>query len=268
MTVALGACIGAVMGLTGAGGGVLAVPLLIFALHLRVSEAAPVALLATALAAGTGALLALRSATLRYRAAGLMAATGIAATPLGIWLGRHMANAALTAVFATVLVYACVRLLLIGKSRATASGAAGGAGPGMPCAFDPVAGRLRWTPRCARALGGAGLVSGVFASMLGVGGGFVIVPALARVTDLDMRSITATSMAVVALVSIGSLGATWIAGTAIAWHVALPFAGGALAGVLAGRRLALRVSAWRLQQSFAVLGLCVAGVLLVQAASA
>jgi uncharacterized membrane protein YfcA len=266
LTIALGALIGVVLALTGAGGGVLAVPLLIFSLRLSVAEAAPVALLATALAGGTGALLGLRSATVRYRAAGLMAALGIAAAPVGIWLGLHIANGPLTAAFAAVLVYSSVRALLRAQARAAFpldAASASAPRPAPPCAFDPVAGRLRWTPRCARALGFAGLASGVLAAMLGVGGGFVIVPALARVTDLDMRSITATSLAVVTLVSIGSLAAIWFAGAPIAWRIALPFAGGALAGLLTGRRVALGISAARLQQGYAVLCLCVAGLLLV-----
>jgi len=271
LTIGLGALIGVVLALTGAGGGVLAVPLLIFSLHLSVAQAAPVALLATALAAGTGAVLGLRSATVRYRAAGLMAVLGIAAAPVGLWLALHIANAAMTAAFAAVLVYASVRVLVMAQARAAAksdAAASSAARAPAPCAFDPVAGRLRWTPRCARALGLAGLASGVLASMLGVGGGFVIVPALARVTDLDMRSITATSLAVIALVSIGSLGAIWFAGSPIAWRIALPFAGGALAGLLTGRRVAVGISAARLQQGFAVLCLCVAGLLLVHLAGA
>ena len=49
---ALGIFVGLLMGLTGAGGGILSVPLLVFALHLKVAEAAPIALTAIALAAG------------------------------------------------------------------------------------------------------------------------------------------------------------------------------------------------------------------------
>ena len=61
------------MGLTGAGGGILSVPLLIFFLHLTVAQAAPIALSAVALAATVGAFLGLKSKILRYKAAGLMA---------------------------------------------------------------------------------------------------------------------------------------------------------------------------------------------------
>ncbi|MGK9867820.1 sulfite exporter TauE/SafE family protein, partial [Salmonella enterica subsp. enterica] len=56
----LGAIIGAVLALTGAGGGILAVPLLVFGLGLSMVEAAPIGLLAVGLAAGVGAVLGLR----------------------------------------------------------------------------------------------------------------------------------------------------------------------------------------------------------------
>ena len=97
----------------------------------------------------------------------------------------------------------------------------------------------------------------MLSSLLGVGGGFVIVPSLLRVSDLDMPSVAVTSMAVIALVSLGGIVVHALAGHAIAWPVALPFALGALLGLLAGRRMARRLSGPRLQQVFAVLGLCV-----------
>ncbi|MEJ7806353.1 MAG: TSUP family transporter, partial [Telluria sp.] len=71
--VFLGMLTGVVMGLTGAGGGILAVPLLVFGLQLSVAEAGPIALLAVGAAAGVGALLGLRAGIVRYRAAVLVA---------------------------------------------------------------------------------------------------------------------------------------------------------------------------------------------------
>ena len=57
--VALGAAVGLILALTGAGGGILAVPLLVFGLHLSIVEAAPIGLLAVGLASAVGALLGL-----------------------------------------------------------------------------------------------------------------------------------------------------------------------------------------------------------------
>ncbi|TPQ31056.1 hypothetical protein C2U69_29725, partial [Cupriavidus pinatubonensis] len=64
-SAALGAVVGLILALTGAGGAILAVPLLLFVLHLSVAEAAPVALLAVGLSAAVGALLGLRAGVVR-----------------------------------------------------------------------------------------------------------------------------------------------------------------------------------------------------------
>lgn len=266
MTLALllGAVVGAILAFTGAGGGMLAMPLLMFGLDLGVSEAAPVSLLAVSLAAGSGALIGLRHGHLRYRAAGFMALLGVVAAPLGSWLGQRIPNAPLTVVFAAVLVATSVRLLLRGPVAAFTAQAP----QNPPCRRDPVDGRLRWTAACARALGAAGLGAGMVSSLLGVGGGFVIVPALLRVTDLDMQSIAVTSLAVIAGVSTASLLFDLALGTTLALSTALPFAAGAVLGLVAGRRASRHFSGPRLQQAFALLGLAAAAMLLLHLARA
>jgi uncharacterized membrane protein YfcA len=99
--------------------------------------------------------------------------------------------------------------------------------------------------------------------MLGVGGGFVIVPSLSRYTNLAVRSIFATSLAVIALVSIGGVSAAAWQG-AIAWDIALPFAVGAIVALLAGRLIAARLAGARLQQGFAITSAVVAMLLLAR----
>ena len=63
---ALGGLVGLLLALTGAGGGILAVPLLVFALHLGLAQAAPIGLLAVGLAAAMAATLGLRDGIVRY----------------------------------------------------------------------------------------------------------------------------------------------------------------------------------------------------------
>ncbi|WP_312151358.1 sulfite exporter TauE/SafE family protein, partial [Pseudomonas sp.] len=106
----LGTIIGAVLALTGAGGGILAVPLLVFGLGLTMVEAAPVGLLAVGLAAAVGAVLGLRQGLVRYRAALFIAVIGIVAAPFGLMLAHSLPNTPLALVFAVVLVYACLRI--------------------------------------------------------------------------------------------------------------------------------------------------------------
>ena len=109
-----------------------------------------------------------------------------------------------------------------------------------------------------------GIVAGILAGLLGVGGGFVIVPALTRYTDLDVRSIQVTSLAVIALVSVSGVSAAALHG-AVPWLVALPFAGGAAAALLVGRLLASRIDGKRLQQAFAWFTVGVALLMLARA---
>ena len=96
-----------------AGGAIIAVPLLVFGLHLSMAQAGPVGLLAVALAASAGAVLGWRTRVLRYKAAALMAATGAATgavtSPLGLWLAQRVPNRPVTAVFAVVLAIVAAR---------------------------------------------------------------------------------------------------------------------------------------------------------------
>ncbi|WP_295485457.1 sulfite exporter TauE/SafE family protein [uncultured Pseudomonas sp.] len=252
----LGAVIGAVLALTGAGGGILAVPLLVFGLGLSMVEAAPIGLLAVGLAAAVGAVLGLRQGRVRYRAALLIAVIGIACAPLGLVLAHRLPNGPLALVFSVVLVYACLRIWRKAK-RELAGESACAERQIMPCVLNPLQGRLRWTLPCARALALTGAVSGVLSGLLGVGGGFVIIPALNRYTNLDMKSIVATSLAVIALVSAGSVVSASLGGV-MHWQVGTPFAAGAVLGLLAARPLAAKLAGPRLQQLFAVVGIAAA----------
>ncbi len=244
----LGSIVGLVLGLTGAGGGILAVPLLVFGLDLPMNMAAPVGLIAVGMAAGIGALLGLREGIVRYRAAALIGIFGMILAPLGVWLAQRIPNPPLLIAFSLVLLYTAWRML---EQSKTAS-ADGEECRSQPCKIDPNVGRLLWTLPCARALAGTGVLSGLLSGLLGVGGGFVIVPALTRYTDLATRSILATSLAVITLVAAGGIGAAALQGT-VSWPVALPFAAGTVTGLLLGRLISARVAGARLQQSFAVI---------------
>ena len=84
IAIALGIGIGLIMAITGAGGGILSVPLLVFVLHLQMLEASPIGLLAVTVSSGVGALIALRAGHLRYRAAILLASAGLVLSPIQV----------------------------------------------------------------------------------------------------------------------------------------------------------------------------------------
>lgn len=258
----LGALVGLLLALTGAGGGILAVPLLVFALHLGVAEAAPIGLLAVGLAAAMAATLGLRDGVVRYRAALLMGGLAMVLAPLGVVAAQRVPNAPLTIAFAAVLALSAWRMWQ--RAVQAIHARADAARAELPCVLDARDGRLVWTRPCAQALALTGVAAGLLSGLLGVGGGFVIVPALTRFTELSARSVVATSLAVIALASIGGVGAAAWHGT-IAWDIALPFAIGSVAASLLARMIATRVAGPRLQQSFAVISAGVAVLMLLRA---
>lgn len=261
---ALGVLVGLLMGLTGAGGGILSVPLLVFALHLSVAEAAPVALSAIALAAGVGALLGLKNKILRYKAAGFMAVFGLLLSPVGLWLAQRVPNGPLLILFSCTLFYSSTNLYR--QARREILGITDSASKPPPCLLDPSIGKLAWNIPCARALMFSGGIAGFLSGLLGVGGGFVVVPALKRFTDLPVQSIVATSLGVLAIVSAGGAVFSAAAGN-LDLLLAAPFSLGALTGLLIGGAFGKKMSGPRLQQIFAVLTFMVAISLMVKGLS-
>lgn len=249
----LGLVVGLILALTGAGGGILAVPLLVFGTGIGVAEAGPIGLLAVGLAAALGAVLGLRAGLVRYRAALLIAAAGMLLSPAGLWVARLADARWLGLLFALVLLYVAV------KTYRQAAGSAQAQGPEQMrvCVRGALTGRFDWTRPCARALALSGALAGFLSGLLGVGGGFVMVPALQRYTDLPVKSALATSLAVIAIISVTGVGAAAAQG-ALDWQRAAPFAAGALAGMLGGRLIAARVAGPKLQKGFAIVSALVA----------
>lgn len=256
----LGLLVGLVLALTGAGGGILAVPLLVFGTGMGVADAGPIGLLAVGMAAALGAALGLRAGQVRYRAALLVAAAGMLLSPLGLWAARLADARWLGLLFALVLLYVAVKTYRLAAGNATAAQA-----PRAPvCVRMASTGRFGWTRPCARALALSGGAAGLLSGLLGVGGGFVMLPAMQRYTDLPVKSAVATSLAVITLISASGVAAAAAQG-GIEWHMAAPFAAGALAGMLGGRALAARAAGPALQKAFALMSAVVAAGMIAKA---
>jgi uncharacterized membrane protein YfcA len=249
ISVGLGVFVGMMMALTGAGGGILSVPLLVFGLNLSIASAGPIGLLAIAVAGSLGAINGLRTKLLRYRAALVMATLGIVLAPVGVYLAQRIPNQPLLIAFASILIVVSIRMLIQAQQEIT--GNVPKERPAPPCKLDQSIGRLIWSVPCARSLMGSGAVAGFLSGLLGVGGGFIIVPALKKVTDLPMQSIVATSLGVLALISITGVTSAAVAGH-LNWSIGIPFAGGAVAGMLLGSVIARQISGPRIQQAFAI----------------
>ncbi|WP_414449674.1 sulfite exporter TauE/SafE family protein [Burkholderia sp. 22PA0099] len=248
-----GAVVGIILGMTGAGGGVLAMPFLVLGLGIANRDATPISLIAVALAAAVGTVAALRQRTVRYRAAAVMATAGALFAPLGLRAAHVLPTHVLVIGFCVIMLIVAVRMLLPVFAKQQAQAAA----RRCPCHVDPATGRFRWTLACTLSLAGTGAFAGLLTGMLGVGGGFVIVPALRQFTDVDMRVAASTSLMVVALVS------SITAAGALVGGVHLPENGGifiaaTVGGLVVGRNVAGRVPWQWTQVTFSILVVAVA----------
>jgi uncharacterized membrane protein YfcA len=258
---ALGILVGVLMGLTGAGGGILSVPLLVFFLGLPIAEAAPIALCAVALASGIGAILGLKNKILRYKAAAFMAIFGLALSPIGLWLAPKIPNTPLQILFSLILLYVAIRLFH--QARNEIKGIPEEHRKPPPCLMNPAIGKLQWTLPCARSLMVAGSLAGFLSGLLGVGGGFIIVPALKRYTDLPVKSIVATSLGVLAIITGGGAIFSAAAGN-LNILIAAPFAIAVLGGLLLGLLLGKKLSGPHTQLIFSIFTLVIAISLLTK----
>lgn len=259
ISMLLGLFVGCVLAITGAGGTILAVPLLAFFLHLSITTAAPIGLLAVALAAGIGAFQGIRAGIVRYKAATLIAGCGILFAPIGVWLAHRTSNAMLSLIFALVLLFVAWRMWQQSTELITLDNAE----TAPACAVNPATSRLFWTAQCTQRLIAMGSLAGLLSGLLGVGGGFVIVPTLKKVSNLSLQSVVATSLAVVALVSVGSVIVYWTH-QQINWQIALPFTMATVVGMLAGRLLSGKISHQTVQRGFSFLAVFVALAVLLK----
>lgn len=274
MSILIGVVVGLVLGLTGAGGSIFAVPLLMVGLSWPITQAATVSLLAVAVAAAVGAGMAWHHSYVRYRAASLMALVGVLFAQTGIRVADGLQPSVLTMIFAVVLAVVAVRMFrmaMVSKEDAAVVRSAV-AGEGEPSIgkigkVSPTTGRLIWTRPVAVTIALIGATTGFLSGLLGVGGGFVIVPALRATMPLSMHSAVATSLMAIALTSLGTFVSCMLQGRAVPLAVALPFVTGAVLGMVLGRRIAPFISGPHLQQGFAVMAVIVSLVMAAHAAA-
>ncbi len=225
LAVGSGALVGFSLGLIGGGGSILAVPLMVYV--VGVSDA-HVAIGTSAIAVAANAAINMwhhaRGGTVRWSFALPFAAAGIAGALVGSIFGKLLDGRKLLALFALLMLVIAV-LMLRTRMRASV--------PDVRVSRDNMVAIL-----------GLGLATGVLSGFFGIGGGFLIVPALMLATGMPI--INAVSSSLVAVTAFGlSTAASYAWSGLISWELAGLFIAGGLAGGLTGTRLARSLSAER-----------------------
>lgn len=260
-----GALVGLALGLTGGGGSIFAVPLLIYALRLPPDEAMPVSLVAVAVTAAVGAAQAIGNGLALWRPAIIFAAGGMPGAPLGLMAAAHVDARLLIGGFGLLaLVVGAVmwRKARVAPAEARAVRARTYEADGGPICVLAAEGQLRFTAPCAFVLALTGIGTGFLSGLFGVGGGFLIVPALVLVTRMGIHRAVATSLVIISAIGFaGAAAALWQG--RIDFSVLLPFVAGGAAAMLAGRALAERLAGPRLQRIFSMMIIVVGTAMLL-----
>jgi len=271
----LGFLIGLSLGALGGGGSMLAVPALVYGVGQGAHAATTTSLLAVGATALVGTVGHLRAGRVRIVAGLVFGLVGIGGSVLGSLLSRAIPNSVLMLAFSALILLAAWRM----RARHTetpchtkqlTSAAADGHQPttsahhaGSDANASEGGGPQRTKPGTAWRVVVAGSVVGFFTGFFGVGGGFVIVPALVLALGYEMPLAVGTSLLVIVISSAEGLVAR-LPDARIDWRVAIPFTVAGMVGVLLGDVIAGRVPADRLTRWFVWLLVAVAGYTAVQ----
>ena len=257
LAVLFGALIGLSLGTLGAGGSILAVPVLVHVLGQSPAQATTGALVVVGVSSLIGVLTSLRRHTVMVARGLIFGAVALGGTTVGALASDHVDDDVLMAAFGAVM-------LLVGTSMAVRARRPG-AGDGQSGFDTPVVGfrptfHLEW-PRALRILATATLV-GFLTGFLGVGGGFLVVPALVLALGLPMPNAAATSMLVITVTSSAALLVRSGTGVHPDWDVVGTLTAATAVATVVGTRLAGRVNRALLHRAFTVLVLAI-GVLVL-----
>lgn len=265
LSLIFGAVVGLSLGLTGGGGAIFAVPLLVYGLGVSPREAVAISLAAVGATSFVGFLHRWRLGEVELRTGLLFAIAGMVGAPGGAWIASLIPEAILLLAFAGLMVIVAIRLWQQASHPVLPPAAC----PipeqqdGPTCQRDAT-GALILNSRCAVLLLVVGVLTGVLSGLFGVGGGFVIVPALVLFSGMSIHRAVGTSLMVIALVSVSGVAAQAWAGRVIDPVVTSLFVAGGIAGLFAGQRIGRRLSSATLQRVFTVAIVAVAAFVVLR----
>lgn len=248
----IGVLIGTVLGLTGAGGSVIAVPLLMAGSSYAFTTAAGASLGAVAAAAALGVMLRWQQKEVIWVLAGILALGGVVVAPLGQMLAHHLPEVWLVGSFAGLMFIMAWRLWQQAtqypeETKVVRAGIEQTDVRKAVC----MATETRPSLQCFQQMLPVGAVTGLLTGLYGVGGGFIIVPMLVLWAGLPLAQAVATSLAVISVVAGGSF--CWFLATQTLPEGFLLVMPGALSGMLLGTLVARRIAGPYLQKGLVVL---------------
>jgi uncharacterized membrane protein YfcA len=232
LVLSLSIVIGLSLGVLGGGGSILTVPILVYVAGFEAKEAIAASLFVVGVTSAVGVISHARGRRVRWRTGLLFGAAGMAGAFLGGLLGGYIPGQILLVAFALMMVATAIAMLR-GRKK-----------PAGDDSAEPVKHEL---PLGRVLLDGAvvGLVTGI----VGAGGGFLIVPALALLGGLPMSVAVGTSLMVMAMKSFAGL-AGYLTTVQLDWGTTLSVTAAAIVGALIGSRLAGRLPEAALRKAF------------------
>ncbi len=243
LTVVLALGVGLCLGLLGGGGSIVTVPLLAYVAGLDAAHAIATSLLVVGVTSVVGAVSHARAGHVRWRTAVMFGAAGMVGASAGGWASQFLPGSLLLVGLAVVMITAAIAMVR-GRSAEAANSV-----------DSPTARPAILLPQGAA----VGLVTG----LVGAGGGFLVVPALALLAGLPMTAAIGTSLVVIAMNSFAGLAGHLSVAT-IDWWLAAAVTGAAALGGIVGVRLTDRVSVATLRVGFGWFVLAMASLVLAQ----
>jgi hypothetical protein len=231
LAILFGTLIGLLLGLVGGGGSILTVPILVYVIGQDVHAATATSLVIVGLTALSGAIPHARAGRVALPTAVAFGGAGVAGAFAGAWLNARVSGSLILLLFGVLMLVVAARMAFTRQSQATAMQVAPQGGLHPPVLV-------------------AGLIVGAMTGFFGVGGGFLIVPALVLALGFPMRLAVGTSLLVIAINSgAGVLAHLRTGGFDLV--VALLFVIGGFAGAMLGGHFAGRIDEVKLSRGFA-----------------
>jgi uncharacterized membrane protein YfcA len=219
ITVIYGSIVGLSLGLTGGGGSILAIPILVYGLGIPVSQAVVISLLTVASIALFGAAKQSFSGNVDWRAAILFSITGMIISPIVVYVAHDVDETLRLVLFAILMLFVACKMALSSKKNTAAVNALN---IHRPSAIKTVTG---------------GAAAGALSGFFGVSGGFIIVPLLTMIFAMPYRKAVSTSLAAIFLISTTAVTGAYLNGISLDWSLFVLFVMGGLVGMLAGTAL-------------------------------